>query len=162
MSDEKKKAQRKLADGLVTRARAGEDFAKLVKDYSEDINTKDTGGVITFPRGKVPAEIEAAAFALQTNQVSEVAVTVFGYHIIKLYEKLPAKKEELTEVGPSVKSFLKRQGLQKLVPGYITKLETAAGVEILDPELKKLMADTRAEEAAAVTTSEPPKKEVKK
>lgn len=158
MSDDKKKAQRKLADDIVKRAKAGEDFAKLAKEYSDDPGSKEKGGEYTFPRGQMMAEFEAAAFSLATNQVSDVVTTIYGFHIIKLYEKMSAKKIELAEVAPKVKDFLKRQGMTKLIPAYITKLETSANVEILDVNLKKLMAEAKAEQAAQETKKPEPKK----
>src|SRR5260370_23096101 len=92
LSDDQKKAKRKQIDDILKRARDGEDFAKLAKEYSEDPGSKDKGGEYTFPRGQMVPEFEAAAFSLKTNQVSDVVTTQFGYHIIKLSEKLPPKK----------------------------------------------------------------------
>jgi len=52
------------------RARAGEDFAKLAKEYSEDPGSKDKGGEYKFGRGQIGVpEFEAAAFSLKTNQI---------------------------------------------------------------------------------------------
>src|SRR5437763_13727165 len=93
MSESEKKAKRKIADDLLKRAKAGEDFAKLAKENSEDPGSKDKGGEYTFPRGQMMPEFEAAAFSLNTNQVSDVVTTPYGFHIIKLYEKIPAHKE---------------------------------------------------------------------
>lgn len=148
MADEKKRAQRKLADDLLKRARAGEEFGKLAKDYSEDTGSRDRGGEINLTRGQsVPPEFEAAAFSLETNQVSDVVTTQFGYHLIKLHEKIPAKKFQLAEVASDVKLGLKRQGVMKQIPAYIEGIKKAAGVEILDQDIKKVIADQRAAEA---------------
>jgi parvulin-like peptidyl-prolyl isomerase len=136
LSEEQKAAKRKTAEELVKRARAGEDFAKLAKEYSEDPGSKDKGGEYTFPRGQMVPEFEAAAFSLKPNEVSDVVTTQFGYHIIKLSEKIPAKKQELSEVAPRVKEFLTQQAIQKAVPTYVTKLKEEAHVEILDDKLK--------------------------
>jgi parvulin-like peptidyl-prolyl isomerase len=147
MTEDKKKAQRKLADDLLKRAKAGEDFAKLAKDYSEDPGSKDKGGEYTFPRGQMVPEFEAAAFSMETNQVSDIVTTQFGYHIIKTLEKKPAKKFQLTEVGADVKLGLKRQGMQKQIPAYIEGIKKAAGVEILDQDIKKIIEEQMAAEA---------------
>ncbi len=53
LADERKLAKRKLAEDLLQRARAGEDFAKLAKDFSEDPGSRDTGGEYKFPRGQM-------------------------------------------------------------------------------------------------------------
>jgi len=139
LPDDQKAAKRKLAEDLLKRARAGEDFAKLAKQYSDDPGSKDKGGEYQFPRGQMVPEFEAAAFSLKTNEVSDIVTTQYGYHIIKLSEKIPAKKVELAKVSPDVKEFLKQQQMQKRqqdVKDYMDKLEKDAGVQILDDQYK--------------------------
>jgi peptidyl-prolyl cis-trans isomerase C len=155
LAEDKKAAKRKLADDLLKRARAGEDFAKLAKEYSEDPGSKDTGGEYTFARGKMVPEFEAAAFSLTTNQVSDIVTTQFGYHIIKFSEKIPAKKVELTKVSPDVKEFLTQQAMQKQVPEYMAKLKKEAGVEYMDEKLK--LKETPADPTAAQPNPPPVK-----
>ena len=136
MTAEEKKAKLKLAEDVRKRALAGEDFAKLAKEYSDDPGSKDKGGEYTFPRGQMVPEFEAAAFSLGTNQISDIVTTQFGYHIIKLDEKIPAKKLELAKVSDDVKEGLKSQQLQKLLPAYLEATLKEADVKILDDKLK--------------------------
>ena len=136
LPEDKKADKRKLMADLLKRARAGEDFAKLAREFTEDTVSRDAGGEYTFPRGQMVPEFEAAAFSLNTNQVSDVITTQFGYHIIKLSEKIPAKKMELAKVSDELKEGLKRQKLEKLLPDYIEKMEKDANVEILDAKIK--------------------------
>jgi parvulin-like peptidyl-prolyl isomerase len=136
LSDEAKKAKRKQIDDLLKRARDGEDFAKLAKEFSEDPGSKDKGGEYTFPRGQMVPEFEAAAFSLKTNQISDVVTTPFGYHIIKLSEKIPARKVELAKASEDIKQFLNSQQIQKQMPAFLEKLKKEAGVEILDERFK--------------------------
>jgi len=136
LSAEQKLAKRKLAEDLLKRARAGEDFAQLARTYSDDNGSKENGGEYTFPRGKMVTEFETAAFSLNTNQVSDIVTTQFGYHIIKLSQKIPSQKVELAKVSDDVKQFLKQQQVEKLLPEYIEKQRKEAGVEILDEKLK--------------------------
>ncbi len=74
---------------------------------------------------------EAAAFSLKTNQISDVVETEYGYHIIKLSEKIPAAKVELAKVSPQVKEDLTMQEFEKQLPDYIEKVKKEAGVEIV-------------------------------
>jgi len=154
LADDQVKAKKKQIDDILKRARAGDDFAALVKQYSEDPGSKDNGGEYTFARASAdPAhamapEFEAAAFSLTNNQISDVVTTQFGYHIIQLLDKTPARKLKLTDKLPSsdmtlaeyVKEGLTRQKLQEQAPAYIEKLSKTPGVEILDPALKALMS----------------------
>jgi len=139
-----KEAKRKQADDLLKRAKAGEDFAKLAKEFSEDPGSKDRGGEYTFPRGQMVPEFEAAAFALGENQVSDVVTTQFGYHIIKVLEKIPAKKVEFAKVSECIKQGLTQQAVQKQLPDYFEKLKKDAPVEILDEKLKPSEEDPAA------------------
>lgn len=79
---------RSTAEDIVRRARAGESFDALAKEYSSDPSNKDKGGDLGwFGRGRMVKAFEDAAFALQPGQVSDVVQTQFGYHIIKLEER---------------------------------------------------------------------------
>lgn len=153
LTDDQKKAKRKSADDIRKRAVAGEDFAKLAKENSEDPGSKETGGEYIFARGKMVPEFEAAAFSLNTNQVSDVVTTQFGYHIIKLSEKIPAKMIAYSDISEDLKENLKSQELQKQLreTDYMDKLQKEAGVVILDEKMKKvdeMLAKTDKPEAA--------------
>ncbi|HEX8352252.1 MAG TPA: peptidylprolyl isomerase [Pyrinomonadaceae bacterium] len=77
-------------EGLLMRARAGEDFAKLANEFTEDPSGKGTGGDLGwFGRGMMVKPFEEAAFTLKPGEVSGVVETVFGYHIIKVEERRP-------------------------------------------------------------------------
>lgn len=129
LPEEKKKEKRALIDKLLVRAKAGEDFAKLAKEYSEDLGSKERGGEYIFPRGRMVPEFETAAWALMPGQVSEVVTTQYGYHIIKLQEKLAPKKIALAEVSARIKDALQAQQIQKQLPDYYKKLKEDAGVQ---------------------------------
>jgi parvulin-like peptidyl-prolyl isomerase len=142
LSNDQLAAKRKQMEDLRDRAQHGEDFAKLAQNYSENTSTKDNGGEITLARGagRVPPEFETAAFALETNQVSDVITTQAGFFLIKLRERIPARKATLAEASPDIRRYLETVAFRKIVPGYLAQLKKDAGVEILDPTLKD--ADT--------------------
>jgi peptidyl-prolyl cis-trans isomerase C len=131
LTEEQKKEKKKLAEKILERAKAGEDFAKLAKEFSDDPGSKDSGGEYTFARGRMVPEFEAAAFSLKTNQVSDVVTTKFGYHIIKLQEKIPAQRDDLAKVTKDIRDKLASLEIQKQLPDYLDKLKADAGVEIV-------------------------------
>ncbi len=156
LTDDEKKAKRKIADDLLKRAKAGEDFAALAKKYSDDPGSKENGGEYIFPRGRMVKEFEAAAFTLQTNQISDIVTTQFGYHIIKLSEKIPAKKLELAKVSPDIKNYLESMEMEKILTDVAGQLKKTANVQILDADLKTLMETTDEMPKAAPGKPAPP------
>lgn len=75
-----------VAEGLLKRLQAGEDFAKLAEE-SSDCGSKERGGDLGgFLKGQRPPEFEEAAFALDVGGTSGVVETVFGFHIIRRTE----------------------------------------------------------------------------
>jgi len=136
LNDARKAEKKRVADGLLERARKGEDFTKLVKDFSEDPGSKDRAGEYVFPRGMMAPEFEAAAFTLTTNQISEIVTTKVGFHIIKVTERIPAQKSAFASVQENIKEFLAQQEADKQLPGYVEKIKKEAGVEYLDERLK--------------------------
>ena len=79
---------RAKAEGILQRVKAGEDFAKLAQEFSEDPGSKDKGGELGwFGKGQMVPAFEEAAFKLQPGQVSDVVKSDFGFHIIKVEER---------------------------------------------------------------------------
>jgi len=84
-SDESVNADaKKKTDEILAKVKAGEDFATLAKQYSQDTSASNGGDLGYFGKGKMVPEFETAAFALKSGEVSGVVKTVYGYHIIKV------------------------------------------------------------------------------
>lgn len=67
---------------------AGDDFAALAKEYSQDVGSADFGGDLGFTTGDTfPESFEAALAALEVGQVSAPVETDSGTHLIKLVDK---------------------------------------------------------------------------
>jgi peptidyl-prolyl cis-trans isomerase C len=155
--------KRKQINELLKRARSGEDFATLAKEYSEDPGSKDKGGELPpFPRGQMMAEFEAAAFSLTNNQISDVVTTIYGFHIIKLLDKKPSHTLLLTEISPTtgetiaeeLRQALINQKIKKLEPAYVKQLDAEYNVQILDPTLKDEYDAAAAAAAAAASAAD--------
>ncbi len=79
---------RAQAEEVLKRARSGEDFEKLAKEFSDEPQASETGGDLDWvSRGRTVKEFEDAAFALSEGQISDIVQTQFGYHIIKVEGK---------------------------------------------------------------------------
>jgi parvulin-like peptidyl-prolyl isomerase len=133
LPEEQQRAKRIQMDRVLARAKAGDDFARLVTEYSEDRNVKETKGEYTLSRDdRFVPEFKAAAFSLEPGKISDVVTTIYGYHILKMHERIPPRKVELAKAAPEIREHLVQQELQRRMPDYFTGLKKEAGVEILD------------------------------
>ncbi|UFJ40541.1 peptidylprolyl isomerase [Brevibacillus humidisoli] len=91
-SDEEAK---KLADDLAKRLKAGEDFAALAKEYSDDPGSKETGGLYENANVNdwVP-EFKEAALTLPIGEISDPVKTSYGYHVMKVEKRAVTPFEE--------------------------------------------------------------------
>lgn len=84
---ERDRVRAQLAE-LRERVIKGESFSMLATLYSQDPGSAKKGGELGFfPRGRMVAEFESAAFALKPGEVSPIIETQFGFHIIQLIER---------------------------------------------------------------------------
>lgn len=114
-ADEKARAAaRTKAEDVLAKVKKGGDFAKLAQQLSEDPGSASKGGDLgLFPRGKMVPAFDAAAFALEPGAVSEVVESPFGFHVIKVEEKLPGGPKPLDVVRPEIVQTLSdEQGLE--------------------------------------------------
>jgi peptidyl-prolyl cis-trans isomerase C len=130
---DKEKAKQK-AEGVLKRLQAGEDFAKLAAETSDDPNSKTRGGDIgSLARGQqnAPPAFEAAAFALQKpNDLSGVVESPLGYHILQLVEKQPPSTVPFEQVKGRIVAGLKEQEVQKQVTVRAGQLRAKGKVEV--------------------------------
>lgn len=84
LTDEQKANKKSQAESVLQRAQAGEDFAALAKELSEDTGTKDNGGqYVVYSDGQTE---ESYATAVKGMKVGDIVLveSSYGYHIIKL------------------------------------------------------------------------------
>ena len=78
-------AARTKLEEIKARVDAGEDFAALAKEFSQDPGSAADGGDLGYAgRGVYDPAFEEALYALQQGQVSEPVQSEFGWHLIKL------------------------------------------------------------------------------
>jgi parvulin-like peptidyl-prolyl isomerase len=137
LPEEQKRLKRVKIEQILDRAKAGEDFTKLVHEYSEDRNLKETRGEYTFSReDRFVQEFKSAAFSLEPGRISDVITTVYGYHILKLHERIPPQKVALEKVTDDIREHLAQQELQRQMPDFFARLKKEAGVEILEAKYR--------------------------
>ncbi len=87
-------------DGIYAKVKAGENFAVLATQNSDDPGSAKNGGSLGwFTHGEMVPEFEKTAFELKVGEYSEPFKTQYGYHIVKLdaigKDATPAEKEQL-------------------------------------------------------------------
>lgn len=111
--------------------KSGKSFDAVAKEYSMDPGSAQNGGDLgEFPRGVMVPEFEKAAFDLKNpGEVSEPVKTQFGWHIIKLEERIPERVAPFEEVKPRILQELRDQKTQQVLQDRAKKLEVLYKVE---------------------------------
>lgn len=87
------------AEEVVKKARAGADFAALVKEYSEDPISKEKGGDFgPIKRAdQLPEAVKQTVFSLKKDEISEPVRQPNGYYVFRLMDLLPATLDEMRD-----------------------------------------------------------------
>jgi peptidyl-prolyl cis-trans isomerase D len=100
--EEEEETVKKRAREVLEKARKGNDFAELAKEYSEG-PTKDKGGDLGYFRaGQMVKPFEEAAFAMKKGDIGDLVRTRFGYHIIKVEDVEEERTKSLDEVRDQI------------------------------------------------------------
>lgn len=113
------------AAALGRAARAGADFAAMATTASTDRGSAARGGDLgCFGRGVMVGPFEEAAFAAEVGVASEPVASNFGFHVILVYEKVPAQTATLEEVRAPLEQQLRSERVQATIAAY----QAASGV----------------------------------
>ncbi len=121
----------------------GAKFEELAKIYSDDAGSKKKGGDLgIIKKGQTIPEFEKVIFKLKPGEISRPIRSSYGYHIVKVEEKIPEKILPFEEVKDLVKEDylqkkqeeLMRQILQKLYQEYQPKIYLKLGKKDIQNE----------------------------
>lgn len=113
-SAERHQEQSQKAEEVRKLAENGGDFSALAQQYSEG-PTKDSGGDLGFfSAGQMVPEFDAAVFAMQPGEISQVIKTQFGYHIILLQEIKPPETKSLEAATTEITAALQQKEAESL------------------------------------------------
>ena len=95
---------------ILARAKAGEPFADLAREYSADSGTADRGGDLgVLTRSQLPGELGGAIFAMAEGTIEGPVKTDFGYHIVRLDRILERGPLPLEQVRAELTAELQDQ-----------------------------------------------------
>lgn len=127
---------KRKADEVMKKIKAGEDFAKLAGEYSDDKTTKDMGGEVPnfIPVSYLKDTLKYKG-DLKPGEVSDVVKMPSGYIIVKVEETKINLPPNFDKKKKDYRDQLKKQLEEKVVRDYYAKMEATAKVKVLDPEL---------------------------
>ena len=119
-----------FAGGLRERILAGEDFAALAGEFSQDPGTATQGGDLgSFRRGQMVPAFDSAAFSLEPGELSGPVRTGFGVHILRVDERTQLPFEEArSQFEPQLKLGLVSQAEE----AYLARVMSRAEMEPVD------------------------------
>ena len=125
-----KQALRKKTEEVLAKIRKGGDFATLARQFSADQGSASKGGDLgEFHRGQMVPPFEAAAYALKPGEVSGVVESPFGFHIIKVQERLPALKLDFEGAREMITKAMLEERRSKRVEALVAQLWARSRIE---------------------------------
>ncbi|MDA8241061.1 MAG: peptidylprolyl isomerase [Nitrospiraceae bacterium] len=128
---EERAEKKKHAEEILAKSKAGEDFADLAAKYSNDDWRVKGGDFGIRHRGQFDPEIEKAAFALKPGEISGLVETIYGYHFIKLEERLPRTQLSFEEMKDKLRKKLEDDRTKELAESLLKRLKENAKIEIV-------------------------------
>jgi parvulin-like peptidyl-prolyl isomerase len=113
------------------RRRLGKDpkgFDVLARTMSRAPEASAGGMMGTFAKGQLPAELEAAAFALPAGGTSDVVESSLGYHVLRVEAREAAREPTLAEARGRIRTQLSRQKADRSVRQFVLGLMARAKV----------------------------------
>jgi len=123
-------AAEKKAKDIQARARKGEKFSQLARDYSAAESAKTDGELGSYKKGQLRKEIEDVVFKQNKGYVTDLVKTDNGYVFLKVEERYAPGQASLEDVKNEVMERLYTPRMQPALRTYLTKLREDAFLEI--------------------------------
>lgn len=131
-TDEEKQNALEKAELLSQRAKAGEDFAELARQSSDGPSAPRGGDLGLVTRDSLVPSFAEAAFKLGQGEISAPVLTRYGYHVIKVHERVPERPHALENVESQVRDTLQRKQLLERASSLIGTLREQSDIQIQD------------------------------
>jgi len=112
-------AAHKKAEALRKRAVAGENFAELARDNSDDDSASKGGALGTFAPDEILDQIRTAIAKLDAGQVSDVVETSHGFHIVEVEQHQRPGVVPLSQVHDDIRDRLEDEATQKYLKRWM-------------------------------------------
>lgn len=116
---------------VLKKARAGEDFEALAREYSEGPSASSGGDLGFFKKADMVKEFSSAAFALNKEEISPLVLSPFGFHIIKLLEKRGGTSLSFDDAKERIRARLFNDEMERGISNLIEDLKERDDLQIL-------------------------------
>ena len=118
---------------LRDRVKAGEDFALLAKEFSEDPGSALNGGELGWSTpGMFVAEFEETMSGIELNEISAPFLSQFGWHILQVTER--RKQDFSDEIKRNrAQNVLRQRKFEEELQVWLQEIRDEAFVEIKEP-----------------------------
>lgn len=125
---EDKQAQAKK---VLERAKAGEDFAKLARELSDDAATRAEGGDLGFfGKDMLPKPIEELVFSMQPGEIRGPVRADRGFHVIKMVDRKVKAPKPIDDVKDEIRMQLRQKEMERQTKNYLQELRKKTLVDI--------------------------------
>ncbi len=122
---------RQRAQEIYEKARAGQDFAELVKKYSDDPSSRENGGKLgTFPEEKLTSDFRRALKGLQPNQVAPPVKGTAGYFVLRLDARVDPQRKSYEEIHDQLRAMVEDQKIQTELDKFLKGLRRKFYIDI--------------------------------
>jgi peptidyl-prolyl cis-trans isomerase C len=122
---------RRRAEDILKKAKAGEDFAVLAAAFSEDPGSRDSGGDLGWVvRSKLDPTFAKAAFAAEKGQVVGPVRSAYGFHLLKVEDRRPARQLPYEAVAERIRKELLSRLKESKTHEFIEAAMKEAGATI--------------------------------
>jgi peptidyl-prolyl cis-trans isomerase SurA len=119
------------AEAARTRIQNGEPFEQVVKEASEDPETKGQGGNLGWisPQMLLP-EVAGLIDSLKVGQLSPVVRSTKGFHVFKVLNRRAGEEYTYDEIKDRLRTYLEQQQLEKAYDTWMKGIRDSAYVEV--------------------------------
>lgn len=131
----------RLIQEVHQKAAVGENFESLVKTYSDDPSKESNKGDLGFfdRKAKLVKPFLEAAFALgKPGEISPVVKTEYGYHIIRMNEKIPATPKPFDEIKAQIIAQLEEQYINDIRAAYISTIKNDKSIVVHEAAIEAM------------------------
>ena len=104
------------------------DFASLALEHSDDPSKIRGGDIGYLERDQLIGDFSDAAFALQPGEVSDIVETRFGYHLIKVIDRIPPSSMPYRSARAKIERTLRRNKEKKATEAYLARYKRQASI----------------------------------